>query len=440
MKSQYVTRRELLKAAGLCAVPFAWPSASTLAQSAGSRGRPNIVLIMADDLGYECLGCYGSTSYKTPVLDELARTGIRFDHGYSQPLCTPSRVQIMTGQYNFRNYKAFGIIDPGQTSFAHLLKNAGYATCVVGKWQLYGSSTEKREAKGKGSYPGQMGFDEHCLWQVERRDSRYRDPLIVANGEYRDDLKGRYGPDVFCDYALDFLERKKSRPFLLYFPMALTHAPFVPTPDSADWEKREDKTNPRYFADMVAYMDKIVGRIVKKLDDLGLRENTLILFTGDNGTARGIRSRLGDRVVRGGKGQTTDAGTHVPLIANWEGTAPSGAACDDLIDFTDFLPTLAEATGAAVPGNLTVDGRSFLPQLRGEKGNPREWVFCHYFRNPGDAVRRFARDKRWKLYQNGALFDLSVDALEEHPIRADQDSAEAAIARKRLRPVLDTLH
>ncbi len=435
MKSQCMTRRELLKVAGVCAAPFAWRSTSALAQSAGSKGRPNIVLIMADDLGYECLGCYGSTSYQTPVLDELARTGIRFDHCYSQPLCTPSRVQIMTGQYNFRNYKAFGIIDPSQTSFAHLLRNASYATCVVGKWQLYGSSIEKQAARGKGSYPGQMGFDEHCLWQVERRDSRYRDPLIVANGKYRDDLMGRYGPDVFCDYAVDFLERKKDRPFLLYFPMALTHGPFVPTPDSADWDSGTDKSNPKYFADMVAYMDKIVGRIVKKLNELGLRERTLILFTGDNGTAGGIRSRLGDRIVRGGKGRTTDAGTHVPLIANWKGTAPSGRVCDDLVDFTDFLPTLAQAIGATVPANLTVDGRSFLPQLRGAKGNPREWVFCHYFRNPGDRVQRFARDKRWKLYQSGELFDLDADPLEERPLGAGQADA----TRERLQSVLDEL-
>jgi arylsulfatase A len=426
---------------GLCATPFVWRAASALAQSSGpAKARPNIVLIMADDLGYECLGCYGSTSYKTPVLDELAQTGIRFDRCYSQPLCTPSRVQLMTGQYNFRNYRAFGMIDPNQTTFAHLLKNAGYATCVVGKWQLYGSEIERPQAKGKGSRPGRMGFDEHCLWQVERRDSRYRDPLIVENGKYHDDLKGRYGPDVFCDYAIDFIERKKGQPFLLYFPMALTHSPFVPTPDSEDWDKGWDKANPRYFADMVAYMDKVVGRIVRKLDETSLRANTLILFTGDNGTGGGIESRLGGRTVKGGKGRTTDAGTHVPLIASWKGAAPRGGVCDDLIDFTDFLPTLAEAAGAAVPKDLVLDGRSFLSQLRGAKGNPRAWVFCHYFRNPGDPVKRFARDTRWKLYQNGDLFDLDADPLEEHPIRVDRDGPKATAVRTRLQHVLDSLH
>jgi arylsulfatase A len=401
--------------------------------------RPNVVLIMADDLGYECLGCYGSTSYQTPVLDRLAATGVRFDHAYSQPLCTPSRVQIMTGQYNFRNYKAFGIIDPNETTFAHLLRHAGYATCVVGKWQLYGSNTEKKESQGKGALPEQTGFDEHCLWQIDQRKSRYRDPVLVANGEYIEDMAGKYGPDVFTEYAIDFIERKKDTPFLLYFPMALTHDPFVPTPDSEEWPDAEHKPNDKHFADMVAYMDKLVGRIVAKLDALGLRENTLVLFTGDNGTHRRIRSKLGDRTIRGGKGQTTDAGTHVPLVANWKGTMPEGKVCADLIDFTDFLPTLAEAAHARLRPNLTIDGRSFLPQLRGQSGHPREWVFCYYFRNAGDPVKCYARDKRWKLYRSGDLFDLQADALEERAIKPGAGHMEAGAARKRLQAVLDSL-
>ena len=435
-----MNRRDFFRVAGSGAAFFAMTGCCMAERRSrsGRRGKPNIVLIMADDIGYECFGCYGSEMYKTPVIDGLARTGMRFDHCYSQPLCTPSRVQLMTGKYNFRNYKAFGILDPGETTFAHLIKKNGYSTCVVGKWQLYGSSLEKRSSQGKGAYPGQAGFDEHCLWQIEWRDSRYRDPLIVENGKYRDDLKGRYGPDVFCDYALDFIERKKNEPFLLYFPMALVHAPFVPTPDSKDWADAQDKPNKKYFADMVTYMDKIVGRIVNKLDQFGLRDNTLILFTGDNGTARGIQSRLGDRIVQGGKGLTTDAGTHVPLVANWKGTTPT-AVCDDLVDFTDFLPTLAQTTGAVVPDSLKTDGRSFFPQLCGKRGDPREWVFCHYFRDPGNPVKRFARDKRWKLYQNGRLFDLQSDPLEEKSMKQSEDNSETAAVRTRLQAVLDSL-
>ena len=436
-----MNRRDFLKAVGLGTAPFALAGCAGVGQAGRgpSKGRANVILIMADDLGCECLGCYGSTSYKTPRLDELARTGVRFDNCHSQPLCTPSRVQIMTGQYNFRNYKAFGILDPAERTFGHLMQSAGYATCVVGKWQLYGSSIELRQSRGKGALPGQVGFDEHCLWQIDRRESRYRNPLIVENGEYRKGLQGKYGPDVFCDYALDFIERHKYTPFFLYFPMALVHSPYVPTPDSKDWPRAEHKPNKKYFADMVAYMDRIVGRIVDKLDELWLRERTLILFTGDNGTGRGITSETVHGTVRGGKGTTTDAGTHVPLIANWTGVAPEQRVCQDLIDFSDFYPMMAELAGASMPEGKIIDGRSFLPQIRGRKGKPRKWVFCHYQRNPGDPLKRFVRDKRWKLYDDGRLFDLQADPAEKNPIAPGQDSAPAAKARKRLAPVLQRL-
>ncbi len=391
---------------------------------------------MADDLGYECLGCYGSKSYKTPVLDKLAATGMRFEHCYSQPLCTPSRVKIMTGQYNFRNYVNFGVLDPKQKTFGHLLKNCGYATCVVGKWQLYGSVNQGAEVRGTGSMPVQAGFDEHCLWQVKDRGSRYKDPVMVQNGKRRDDLQGRYGPDVSCDYALDFIERHKTGPFLLYFPMAIVHSPFEPTPDSEDWGKKTKK-NTKYFADMVAYMDKIVGRIVGKLSELGLRENTLVLFVGDNGTDKSIRSKMADRVIRGDKGNTTDGGTHVPMIANQPGVVPAGKVNGDLVDFSDFVPTFVEAAGTEIPSDIPVDGRSFLPQLRGEKGNPREWIFCHYDPRWGkNKMRRFVRDKRWKLYASGELYDVPADTLEKNP---NPSGPEAAEAGKRLQAVLDSM-
>jgi len=413
------------------------PQASLEAATLKSSRKPNIVLIMADDIGYECFGCYGSESYKTPVLDGLARTGMRFEHCYSQPLCTPSRVKIMTGQYNFRNYVNFGVLDPKQKTFGHLLRDCGYATCVVGKWQLYGSVNQSTEIRGTGSLPQQAGFDEHCLWQITDRGPRYKDPVMVQNGKTLGDLKGKYGPDVSCDYALDFIEQHKAGPFLLYFPMALVHSPFVPTPDSEDWDKPKHKNNTKYFADMVAYMDKIVGRIVGKLDKLGLRKNTLVLFTGDNGTARNIRSKIADRVIRGGKGLTTDGGTHVPLIANQPGVVPAGKFCGDLVDFSDFVSTFAEAAGTEVPENMKVDGRSFLPQLRGEKRNPREWIFCHYDPRWGNrGKRRFVRDKRWKLYDNGDLYDVPADKLEQNP---NPPGGPAAEARKRLQAVLDSI-
>jgi len=226
--------------------------------------------------------------------------------------------------------------------------------------------------------------------------------------------------------------------------MALTHGPFCPTPDSPEWG--QDVTNKKYYRDMVAYMDKVVGRIVRKLDGLGLRESTLVLFTADNGTPRGITSDMTDgSSIDGGKGSTTDAGTHVALVANWKGTTPAGKVSADLVDFSDMLLTLADAGGVSLPGDETVDGRSFLPQLRGQRGNPRDWIFCYYQRNPGDPLYRFARDQRWKLYDNGGyqragkLFDVQADRLEANPIPPGQGGEEAALARERLQAALNSM-
>jgi len=423
-----MNRRTFLKAAGLGAAAAALPRAALGAQAA--RRKANIVLIMADDLGYECLGCNGGTSYQTPNLDALAKTGTRFEHCYCTPLCSPSRVEIMTGRYGFRNYRGWGVLDPREKTFGHVLREAGYATCVSGKWQL--CHFHKPE---NANHPKRAGFDEHCVWTWQykgKRPSRYWDPFIWQNGKLRDDLKGKYGPDVHCDFIIDFIERNKSRPFLAYYSTNLVHAPFVRTPDSKERKRGKGKRG-SYYADMVAYLDKCVGRVVKTLDRLGLRENTLILFTADNGTPRGIRSRMGDVVVPGGKGSMADTGTHVPLVANWQGTMPAGRVRDDLIDFSDFLPTLAELAGAPLPKGVRIDGRSFLPQLRGEAGKPREWVYIQHGR------KRAVRDKRWKLHHGGQLFDMAADPFEKSPIKPGEGSEEAAAARKRLQAVLASL-
>jgi arylsulfatase A len=431
-------RRDFLKTIGLGAASLAMPGhASDARLGERSREKPNIILIMADDFGYECLGCNGGTSYKTPVIDELARTGARFDHCHAQPLCTPSRVQIMTGKYNFRNYTVFGSLDPKEKTFGHMMQKAGYAACVVGKWQLYGNQRED------GTFPDKAGFDEYCLWQVRVRELRYADPTILINGKLHRPMKGKYGPDVFCDYMLDFIERQKDKPFFVYYPMALTHAPFQPTPDSEDWNTNRRRNDKKYFADMVAYMDKIIGRIVNKLDEMGLRERTLLLFTGDNGSPRSITSKLGDREIKGGKGLTIDTGTHVPLVANWKGTTSRGKVCSDLVDFTDFLPTLADAAGIELPRDTVLDGRSFFPQLRGKKGNPRDWIYCYYKRNQAGVKKSppkiFARDKRFKLYADGRLFNVIADPLEASPIKPGAGGKQASEARARLQAVLDSM-
>jgi len=438
MPVRKITRRDFLVTTGAGAAAMA----AAGGVSCGWEEKPptNVILIMADDLGWETLGCYGGTAYPTPVLDELAWTGARFNHCYSQPLCTPTRVQLMTGQYNFRNYIGFGVLKPGEPTFGHMMQEAGYATCAVGKWQLWGAN-DSRGMGGRGVYPDEAGFDEYCLWQIEEIGERYADPLMYLNNRKPEKLAGAYGPDVATDYLLDFVERQGGQPFFAYYPMILPHDPFVPTPDSPEWLTGDRRQRgERFFGDMVTYVDKLVGRITQKLDELGIRENTLVMFLGDNGTNRSITSPTTQGGVTGHKGFPDDGGTRVPLIAHWPGTVPGGQVLDDLVDTTDFLPTIAAVTGARLPPGVQVDGRSFEPQLMGETGNPREWVFCHYDPDWGNFTRsRFARDQRWKLYDDGRLYDVPADPLEEHPLEPGSGGPEAAVARQRLQEVLDSL-
>ena len=425
-----------------------------------NAARTNVVLIMADDLGYETIGANGGTSYTTPNLDRMAREGMRFTHAYSQPQCTPSRVKLMTGKYNWRNYSRFGNLGQGERTFAHLLKEAGYATAMTGKWQLSDPGTKKRPG---GMKPGEAGFDEH-MYHARQQDlsaedlrhyrsvgrprngptSGYWHPAILKNGSYLPTSPDDYGPDMFTDFAIDFIKSNKNGPFFLYYPMILTHSPWVVTPDSTTLTARAKFVSDDYrqFPNSVAYADHLVGRLVKTLDDLGIGDDTLVLFTADNGTSRHLESRMGQQVFRGGKGRTTDAGTHVPLLARWKGTTKGGTVCDDLIDFSDFLATLADLAGQRPAGK--VDGRSFLSQLRGQASIPRDWLFMHHARADlsvdQDGRRppvRFSRTKRYKLYSDGRFFDVTSDREEQAPLTSL--TAAAAAVRSMLQGVLDSM-
>jgi len=427
-------RREFLRTMALstAAMPFL-----TCGNSSRRSDRlPNIVFIMADDVGLEVLGCYGGTSYHTPNLDRLAETGVKFTHCYSAPVCSPSRVKIMTGRYIFRTTEEWGTIPPDEKTFGHVLKSAGYATALAGKWQM-------TLLKNDPLHVRKMGFHENCCFGWHE-GPRYYNPLIWQNGEIRKDVKDRYGPDVFCDFIIDFMRQNKENTFLAYYPMALAHeisndlkTPPPPGPDG------------RYqtYKELIEIMDKKVGRIIQTLDGLGLRENTLILFTGDNGTPKHFITKvengkyirtplfsfLNGKKVQGGKGELTDAGTHVPLIANWPGRVPSDSVCDDLIDFSDFLPTLTELTRADLPADVIIDGRSFAPQLLGRTGNPREWVYTQW------EGKHWIRTKRWKLYHNQMLYDMIHDPFEKTPFTRKSDTPESSKAREKLNNWLSNL-
>ena len=419
----------------------------------GDDSRPNIVLIMCDDMGFEGVSIYGSKSYETPNLDSLARRGMYFAHAYSTPICTPSRVQIMTGKYNFRNYVKFGMLDPSQKTFANYLRDAGYRTAICGKWQLGGDLETVRG----------FGFDSHCLWHLDGRDSRYWDPRISQNGKLRTNLNDSFGPDVMTTFACDFIDKEAGQPFLLYYPMTLPHWPFVPTPDSEDGGSRtrngEYDGRPggeEYFPDMVNYLDKLVGRIVRKLRDTGQLDNTLILFTCDNGCAINITSEYKGRQIKGGKASLPDNGTHVAMIAHWPEHISQGINKDQLVDFTDILPTLCDI--AEVPlDNSASDGFSLRPVFVDKKESGRDWVYCHYIRNgfpkrPMDEDKRqvaidkqnqqieqklagtFARTARYKLYGDGRFYDVRKDwdekKLLENPTKR----------QKQIRLTLQSVH
>lgn len=384
--------------------------------------RPNIILIMADDMGYECLSCNGSVSYKTPNLDQIATQGVRFTRCISQPLCTPSRVKIMTGRYNFRNYCDFGYLNVKEKTFGNILKEAGYKTAVVGKWQLNGIKTESPNWQDN-TRPCHFGFDEYCLWQLtksKKLGERYANPLIEQNGEILSGLEQQYGPDIFSDYVLDFIDRNAEKPFFIYYPMVLVHDPFVATPDSEGWgqTKNRFKNNKTYFKDMVEYADKIIGKIVHKLKSEGVWGNTILLFTGDNGTHVSITSETINGSYKGGKGTTPDAGTHVPLIASWPEMIKKGFTYNELIEFSDFLPTFAKAANTKIPEN--VDGKSFLNVLMQQTQKARETVLVHY--DPMKPTRpprypgRFVRTKKYKLYHDGRFYNLDNDKEEKHPL------------------------
>ena len=395
---------------------------------------PNIVLIMADDIGMECLSAYGGESHKTPNLDALAASGLRFENAHSQPICTPSRVQIMTGIHNNRNYLRFGVLDPQAATFGNVLREKGYKTAIGGKWQLDGGF----EA------PARFGFDRYCLWQLTRRPSRYPNPGLEIDGKETDFKNGEFGPDIVTDYLCKFMEDHKDGPFFVYYPMMLPHWPFVPTPDHPDydpemWRGAKNEPGgfhgPEYWPAMVSYTDKMVGRMVRKIEELGIRNNTLIIWTGDNGTYDKLSTRIRGRDYKGGKGSTRDNGTHVGFIASWPAVIQPARTSDALVDFTDVLPTLAEAAGAKPPGGI--DGVSLAPVFRGE-ARMKDSIYCWYSRDgERDKASQHVRDARHKLYMNGKFFDVVADPDEKNDLAAGDMPDVLRLTRDRLKEALD---
>jgi arylsulfatase A len=381
---------------------------------------PNIVFILADDLGIDGFGCYGSDRFKdkTPHIDALAKTGLRFDFCYSMPTCNPSRCALMTGRYEFHTGNAPSYKD--ETSMARVLKQAGYATGMAGKWR------QMRDT------PGDWGYDEFLT--DPSPSGYYWETKYSTNKDALEANAWTYGPDLCRDFTIDFFERHKNEPFFFYYPTHLVHNPIVKTPQSAEANKDQDTL----YADNVAYLDKQVGEIVGAIDRLGLRERTIIVFASDNGTAKyGIEhSFIRGRHIYGMKETMFEGGSRVPLIVNWKGTVAAGRTSDNLIDFTDMLPTFADLAGASPPTNPALDGRSFAPQIRGERGSPREWIYVQH----NTAREWYVLEHGWKLTHAGDLFDMSDAPFAEKPVSPGEANDAARAARERLQTALDKLN
>jgi arylsulfatase A len=389
--------------------------------------KPNIIFILADDLGLDGVGCYGSDKYKTqtPNIDALAKTGTRFETCYAAPLCGPSRCLLMTGRYAFRTggltNQSWQTGGPGAKSareypIARVLKEHGYATCQTGKWRQVGET------------PKDWGFDEYCTdptaggWYWRKQYNK--------NGKIVRTDKEVYCPDIVHDFAIDFIQRNQNKPFFIYYATHLVHLPMERTPDS-----KPGVMNPKaLYADNLTYMDKQVGLIVKELERLKLREKTLIVFSGDNGTVARFNSPIGGKNINGHKGQMLEGGARVPLIASWKGVTPEGKVLKDLIDFSDMHATFADVAGAPLPKEVKFDGHSFAPQLRGQPGKPREWIYVQL------GNKWYVRSQDWKLTRSGELFDMKDAPFEEKLVAADTKDAAARAGREKLQKVLDTLN
>ena len=284
----------------------------------------------------------------------------------------------------------------------------------IGKWRQVGET------------PKDWGFDEYCTDPVA--GGWYWKDSYIKNGETINE--NHYNPDVIQKFSLDFIRRhaKGDQPFFLYYSMHLVHKPTLHTPDSPPQD------GPERYQDNIAYMDKQVGELVAELVKLGIREKTLVMFSGDNGTAADYPSPLHGRMINGCKGSMLEGGSRVPLIASWPGTTPAGAVNRDLVNFSDMLATFVELGGGQLPKDFKYDSQSIAPQLRGDKGTPREWAYVQL------GAKWFVREQGWKMNQAGELFDMSDAPFVEKPVEVSADTEASKAARARLTAILSELN
>ena len=420
--------------------------------------KPNILFIMLDDLGKEWISCYGAEDIETPNIDALVAGGMKFNNAYSMPQCTPSRATLLTGKYPFRNGYVnhwdvprwgIGYFDwkhKENTTFARLMKDLGYATFAAGKWQINDFRIEPQAMK-------KHGFDDWAMWTGFETGNpasaeRYQDPYINTPAGSKT-YKGKFGTDVFLDHMFKFMKKHKKDPMCIYFPMALPHTPLVTTPD----EPKVSSKLGRHKA-MVRYMDKSVGLIVEELDSQGIRDNTILIFTTDNGSTPSITGTRNGKKLNGGKSKEIEAGVCAPFIVNCPGKVPAGVVTEALTDFSDLLPTFIELGSGQLPDDLVVDGLSIAPVILGkENDSKRKWIMAlgfgkakidqNGFKPRDPFITRVIRDKKFKVWVSKdkkmvRLHDLTEDPWEEINL-IESKKEEHSMARGKFSKILFSL-
>ncbi len=420
-----------------------------------NEDRPNIIFIMADDLGYGDLGCYGQEKILTPSIDKLASDGMLFTQAYAgAPVCAPSRSVLMTGLHTghtrVRDNNGYNGGDPDEMTgkghriplldeditVAEVLREAGYTTGITGKWGL--------GEHGSSGVPNQQGFDEWYGYLNQNHAVYYYTDYLWLNNQRdsipnnRNNQQKEYTHDLMTDFALDFIQRHRNQPFFLYIPYTIPHFN-IEVPELEDYTKDKDwPESAKIYASMITRMDRDVGRIMNLINQLGMDRKTIVFFTSDNGpdyskSAQKRNSLFNSNgYLKGAKGSLDEGGIRVPMIVRWPGKIQAGNVSHAAWYFADVMPTLAEISGAVQPVNI--DGISILPILLGEKQNLEERFM--YWESPSKLLRNFEQAVRygnWKAIRKGGanqtmrLYNLAGDPDEKYDVAAQNPQIVAMI-------------
>ena len=446
-----ITRRGFLKAVGLTATAVAAPRG---ALATGGKRR-NFVLIMADDVSPDWYGCYKEhvrfpNAVRTPHIDRMAREGVLFVTAWATPMCSPTRAMIMTGRYANRTgfyHNALKLTERpdlvrDNLTFGKLLKQAGYATAIAGKWHVTGDEPQSQHGgfeeyslwSGPKELAGTPGSPKHTgAWEDDSTPSRYWHPCIIRNGQYLPTKPEDFGPEIHTDFLCDFIRRKRLGPFLAYFAMSAPHGTREGSTTTPLYGRRgemgraeEAKERTARFRALNEYIDVCVGRILGTLEKEGLLDDTVVMFTSDNGTAVTAKTRAVER------------GASVPFVVFGGGVKRRGATTE-LTDLTDVLPTMLDFAQVKLPEGYEIDGRSLAPFLEGRTDTHREWIHSYI------GTSQMLRDKRWLLEAvnailgspRGRFYDCGTDRTGKgyRDVTESKDPAALA-ARQRFDEVL----